>query len=70
MTRQPATLTLLARYLSGMKVFRFFFLISDFFTLTILKIIFEISSQERVSYDIMIDPNYQKKVFVLLQNFS
>ena len=46
--------------LQGWK-FSDFSLISDFFTLTILKIIFVISSYERVSCDIMIDPDYQKK---------
>ena len=52
-----------------MEVFRFS-LISDLFTSAILNIIFKISSEERVSDDTMIDPNYQKKVNVLFHNFS
>ena len=40
---------------SHMEVFS---LISDFFTLTTLKIILEISSKENVSHYIMIDPDY------------
>ena len=41
--------------------YSYFSLISDFFTSTILTIIFKISCEERVSYDTMIDPDYQKK---------
>ena len=39
-----------------------FSLISDFFTLTIMKM--EISSKENVSNDITIDSDYQKKNFI------
>ena len=46
--------------LQGWK-FSDFSLISDFFTATIQKIIFEISSYDRVSSSNIIDPDYQKK---------
>ena len=47
-----------------------FSMISDFFTLTILKMIFEISSLERVSHDNMLDPDYQKKSLYYVRHFS
>ena len=46
-------------------MFSDFWLISDFFTLTHLKIIFEISSLDRMSHDLFIDSHFQKKVFLL-----
>ena len=46
---------------SGMEDFG---LISDFFTRTVPKNAFEISSQKRVSHD-MLDPDYQKKVICI-----
>ena len=55
-------------FLQGWK-FLDFSLISDFFTSTILKIVFEISSYERVSRDIMIDPDYQKRSLYYLRLF-
>ena len=52
----------------GRKGWKFsdFSLISDFFHFQILKIIFEISSSERVSHDIKIDPGYQKTLFFFI----
>ena len=55
--------------MQGYKGWKFldFSLISDFFTWTILKIIFEVSSEERLSHDIILDPG---EVLVLFQTFS
>ena len=56
----PVTLKVTVFRIQGWK-FSDFSLISDFFTLTIMKIIFEISSQEKLSHDFIIDPDFQKK---------
>ena len=47
-----------------------FSLISAFFELTSVKIIFLILSLEHFSHKLMIDSDYQKKLCVLFQTFS
>ena len=47
------------------------FLILDFFTLSPLNIIFEISSTEHLSLDFIIDPDFQQQqVLVSFHSFS
>ena len=45
-------------------------LISDFFTLTPLKIVSKISLLERISQGFLIDSDFQKRSFVIFQTFT